>query len=159
MFLDEAHRTTRNYAALKAKVGKEIFGKGHRMEPYYVAAYALYRLEYLFRNGKLDPKYKPARFHILLALRMLANSGKVPQWNSHDMEKFCKPIMEILWDLPKADELLFKAAEIVETAAASNFDRDNIRSEPFTAKVIALCKKAVEPTSPEAGALSEIKAV
>ena len=39
MFLDEAHRTTRNYSALKAKVGKDIFGKGHKMEPYYTAAF------------------------------------------------------------------------------------------------------------------------
>ena len=31
MFLQEAHRTTRNYSALKDKVGKDIFGKGHRM--------------------------------------------------------------------------------------------------------------------------------
>jgi AIPR protein len=150
MFLDEAHRTTRNYSALKAKVGKEIFGKGHRMEPYYAAAYALYRLEYLFRNGKLDSKYKPARFHVLLALRMLANSGKIPPWNSHDMEKFCQPIITTLWDSPKADELLFEAAAIVEEAAAGKFDRDTIRTEPFTAKVIELCKKAVEFKKPEA---------
>ena len=39
MFLQEPHRTTRNYSALKEKVGKEIFGEGHRMEPYYLSAF------------------------------------------------------------------------------------------------------------------------
>jgi hypothetical protein len=145
MFLDEAHRTTRNYSGLKGKVGKEIFGKGHRMEPYYVAAYALYRLEYLFRNNKLDAKYKPARFHILLALRILANPDKVPTFNSHEMEKYCKEIMELLWDSPKADESLIGAAAIVGTAAAGDFNRDNIRTEPFTKKVQALAEEAVAP--------------
>src|ERR1044072_8242748 len=53
MFLNEPHRTTRNYSALKAKVGTEIFVQGHRMEPYYTAAFAAYKLEFLFRSGKL----------------------------------------------------------------------------------------------------------
>src|SRR5580658_5114217 len=107
MFLDEAHRTTRNYSAIKAKVGTEIFGKGHKLEPYYTAAFTLYRLEYLFRNTKLEPKYKPARFHILLAVRLLANAEPLPkQMNSHAMERYCKPILEMLWDSQKADDLI-----------------------------------------------------
>jgi hypothetical protein len=145
MFLQEAHRTTRNYSALKDKVGKEIFGKGHRMEPYYTAAFALYRLEYLFRNNKLEPKYKPARFHILLAVRLLGNPAPLPKFmNSRDMEDYCKPILASLWDSTKCDELIGRAAAVVEAAANSNFNRDNIRTEPTTKSVIALCQSIVE---------------
>ncbi|HWP55044.1 MAG TPA: AIPR family protein, partial [Pyrinomonadaceae bacterium] len=82
MFLNEPHRATRNYAALRDKVGDTIFAEGHRMEPYYVAAFTLYKLEYLFRSKQLDPKYKPARFHILLATRLLAADEQVPRSNS-----------------------------------------------------------------------------
>jgi len=139
MFLDEAHRTTRNYASLKAKVGKDIFGKGDRLEPYYTAAFALYRLEYLFRNGKLDAKYKAARFHILMATRLLGGEGDLPRMNSYAMEAYCKKIMDILWDANAADELLIKAVAVVDTVAKDNFDRDNIRTEPFTKSVIAQC--------------------
>lgn len=142
MFLDEAHRTTRNYSALKAKVGKDIFGQGHRMEPYYAAAFALYKLEYLFRNGKLDPKYKPARFHILLAARILANPGPLPRMNSHDMERYCRPLIERLWDANGADELMTAAVQAVDEAAAGNFDRDNIRTESFTTRIVELCRSA-----------------
>jgi AIPR protein len=137
MFLDEPHRTTRNYAGLAAKVGKEIFARGHRQEPYYTAAFTLYKLEYFFRTGRLGRKFRPARFHILLAARMLGNSAQMPQMNSHAMEKYCKTIMETLWDTNKADALLIKAATAVDNAAGGNFDRDNIRTEPFTNKVIA----------------------
>ena len=141
MFLSEPHRTTRNYAALKAKVtAGEIFGKTHRMEPYYTAAFALYRLEYLFRTGKLEAQYKPARFHILLAARILGNSDQVPKMNSRDIEKYCKKIMEMLWDSAKSDDLLIQAAKVVDQVAAGNFHRDNIRTEPFTQKVIAQCQ-------------------
>lgn len=136
MFLAEPQRTTRNYAALKAKVGTEIFAKGHRMEPYYTAAFTLYKLEYFFRSGRLDAKYKAARFHILLAARMIANSAQVPRTNSHEMERYCKTIMDILWEPTKADELILKAAEIIDKVAAGNFDRDNIRTEPFTQNVV-----------------------
>ncbi|MDP2673508.1 MAG: AIPR family protein [Dehalococcoidia bacterium] len=137
MFLAEPHRTTRNYAALKAKVGTEIFVQGHRMEPYYAAAYALYKLEFLFRTGRLEAKYKPARFHILLAARSLANPDRLPPANSHEMERYCKTIMAILWDPTKADELIITAAKVVDSVAAGNFHRDNIRTEPFTKKVVA----------------------
>jgi hypothetical protein len=140
MFLQEPHRTTRDYAALKDKVGKEIFAKGHRMEPYYAAAYGLYKLEYLFRNGKLPSKYKAARFHILLAARMLANPMPLPQFlNSRDMEDYCKPVLKILWDPSKCDRLLVAAAVVVEAAVNDKLDRDSIRTEPTTKKVIALC--------------------
>jgi hypothetical protein len=144
MFLQEAHRTTRNYSALKDKVGKEIFGKGHRMESYYTASFGLYKLEYLFRNGKLEPKYKPARFHILLAVRLLGNPAPLPRMNAREMEDYCEPILTALWDSPKCDELIVRAAEIVDAAAGSNFNRDNIRTEPTTKNVIAQCQKVIE---------------
>jgi hypothetical protein len=135
MFLNEPHRTTRNYAALTAKLGKEIFGKEHRKEPYYIAAFTLFRLEYLFRSGRLGAKYKPARFHILMAFRLLGNADSLPPMNSHAMEKYCKKLMDIIADPTKIDDLLVKAASIVDQAAAGNYDRDNIRTETFTQKV------------------------
>lgn len=145
MFLQEAHRTTRNYSALKDKVGKEIFGKNHRMEPYYTSASALYKLEYLFRSGKLEPKYKPARFHILLAVRLLANPSPLPRFfNSRDIEEYCRPILATLWDSAKCDELIVRAAGIVDAAVGGNFNRDNIRTEPTTKSVIAHCQAEIE---------------
>lgn len=137
MFLHEPHRTTRNYKALKSKVGTEIFSQGHRMEPYYTAAWALYKVEFYFRNGSLEPKYKPARFHILLALRLLCQSGKVPPMNSHEMERYCKVLMDTLWDSAKADDLIGGAAKAVDKAAAGDFHRDKIRTEPFTQSVVS----------------------
>jgi AIPR protein len=104
MFLEEAHRTTRNYPRIKAKVGTDIFGKGHKLDPYYTAAFSLYRLEYLFRNGKLEAKYKPARFHILLAVRLLGSPQALPKYmNSNEMEKYCKSLLNILWDGMKGE--------------------------------------------------------
>lgn len=140
MFLNEPHRTTRNYAGLKKKVGGEIFGKDHRMEPYYVSAFALYRLEYMFRNSKLDAKFKAARFQILMAVRLLAAGYDMPDMKANKMEAYCKTIADALQDAQRAEELILLAATFIEEASSGNFDSDTIRTEPFTQKVIGLCE-------------------
>jgi hypothetical protein len=132
MFLEEPHRTTRNFNALLDNVGKAIFVDGHKLDPYYVSAFALYRLERLFRAQKLDSAFKAARFQILLAVRRLANPDPLPLMNSHDMEKHCKVIADVLWDAKTADELIEQAAAVVSKVANNNLDRDNIRTVPIT---------------------------
>ncbi|MBM3811127.1 MAG: AIPR family protein [Acidimicrobiia bacterium] len=136
MFLDEAHRTTRNYKSIRDKVTKEIFAKGHRLEPYYAASYVFYALEMLFKKGKLESRLKPARFHIIMAFRLLVGEP-VPPMHANEMSRYCDGIMKNLWDGTRCEELLLKAANIVTVVAENDFQRDNIRAEPFTAKVRA----------------------
>lgn len=141
MILGEPHRTTRDFRALIQKVGTEIFGADHKLEPYYLAAVALYRLEYFFRNGTIDSRYKPARYHILLAARLLASSEHPPQPNSRDVVGYADNITAKLWD-PLNSENLFKAAvRVIHGAAGGNLNRDNIRTQPFTQSVIAACRE------------------
>lgn len=137
VFLEQPHRTTRNYAALRENVGKEIFAPGERLEPYYLSAFAAYRLEFYFRNGKMEPKYKPARYHLLLAARLAANPARPPRPTENALERYCEPIIEKLWDVGKAEELFAHAKEVVEQVAGGNFNRDIIRTEPFTKAVKA----------------------
>lgn len=132
MFLGEPHRTTRNYKALKQMLGAEIYGGNHVQEPYYAAAYTAYRLEVLFRTQKLDTKLKPARYHILLAARLLINGKPLPAMNSHEMKKRADEIIKVMQNSTEGENVLLKAAEIVTTVADGNFHRDNIRTEPFT---------------------------
>ncbi len=88
-FLDLPHRTSRNYKLLLKTIGTDIFNKEHKLEMYYLAAYAHYRLEYLFRNQVLPPELKPARYHLLMAYRKLANPDNMPKhFNSHEMTAY-----------------------------------------------------------------------
>jgi hypothetical protein len=147
MFLEEPHATTRSYRSLSEKVGKEIFVESDRLEPYYASAFALYKLEFLFRNQRLAPEYKPARFHILLAFRLLANPSLIPPRNSRELERYCRVLMDVLWDGNRADELLGEAAQTVEKVAAGDFHRDNIRTITFTGNVLQECWLRVQPDS------------
>ena len=92
MFLNEPHSVTRRYKALLARIGKDIYGRGHKLDPYYVSAFALYKLEYQFRNHKVDTTYKLARYHLLLAFRLLAADGDMPPFGSVKIEGYCKII-------------------------------------------------------------------
>jgi hypothetical protein len=140
MLLGEPHRTTKNYTALLDRVGKEIFVQDHRLEPYYLAALALYRLEYFFRNQSLDARYKPARYHILYASRLLAAPSPLPRGNANEMERFCQPLIERFWDVGQSENLFRRAVASVDTVAKGNFDRDHIRTQPFTEALAAQCK-------------------
>jgi len=111
------------------------------MEPYYTAAFSLYVLEKAFRSGRLEPKYKPARFHILLAMRILGNPAQLSPMNSHAMEKYCEAINDLLWSPIDSDQLIEGAAAAVDDVAKGNFHRDNIRTLPFTENIITYCRK------------------
>lgn len=141
MFLNLPHRTTRNYKSLLRMIEKDIFHKDHRLEPYYTAAYAHYKLEFLFRNQTIQSSLKPARYHILLAFRKLTNPQDLPRFNSHDMERFCAPLLETLWDDEKLKDIFKKATDLILDISEGNLHRDNIRTEPFTDKLINMFKK------------------
>jgi hypothetical protein len=129
MFLDEPTRVTRGYRTIREMVGDKIFKEEHRLEPYYASAYAAYRLDFLFRNHRLDSAYKAARYHLLMTFRYLVNPLRLPRMNSRDMESRCLEIINILWDEEKADALLADAADVVRQEVGEPFDRDHIRTE------------------------------
>jgi len=132
MFLELPHRTTRNYKSLLQDLGKNIFNAEHKLDSYYVAAFANYRMEYLFRNGTLPSDLKPARYHLLLALRLTIDASPLPWMNSKDMVIYCDKFKKILWD-NEACKKAFKSAEkLVRDVAAGKLDGDSVRTESFT---------------------------
>jgi len=139
VFLEEPHRTTRAYGALLQQLGKTIFVPEDRLEPYYFAAYSQYRLEFLFRNGTVSSQLKPARYHILMAIRLLLHQGVMPRSNSHDMARLAERMTATLMDSGTSDSLISRAAAIVDSVVGGNFHRDHIRTQPFTEQVKAAC--------------------
>ena len=144
MFLEEPHRITRDFKSVLDKVGRDMFLPGHKLEPYYVAGYTLFILEFMWRNSRLDSKYKLARYQMLLACRVLMNHDNLPQMNSRDMERYCAKAMKVLWNAAAAEKLCQVAASVVEKIASGNLNKDNVRSLPFTEAVIEQCRATPE---------------
>jgi hypothetical protein len=144
MILEEPHRVTRSTKGIREQVGKAIFGEDHRLEPYYLSALGLYRLEYLFRNGSIEPSLKPARHHILLAFRLLANPDAPPaRANSKEMARYCEELMPKLWDAGEAEVLFNGATQAIRALTNGEINRDSIRTLAFTEALKAEFRPAV----------------
>lgn len=143
MFLNLQHRTTRNYKLLQKQIGKDIFKDDHKLEMYYISAYAYYKMEYLFRSQILSPTLKAARFALLMIFKELAmNNLKQPQYfNSKDMEKYCNRMMDILWDNERCKNLFIESSKIILEISGDNYSTDFVRTDSFTNLIISYFKK------------------
>jgi hypothetical protein len=134
MFLDDPHRASRYYADLRTHVGDRIFNEQHKLEPYYTAAFAHYKLEFLFRNGALPVYYKPARYHLLMAVRYVdAPTPIMPELKANKIQAYCNTICERLWSDSSAAKDFRGAIEAVEQALnGTPLTRDAVKTQSFT---------------------------
>lgn len=149
MFLDDPHRASRYYADLRAQVGDRIFNEQHKLEPYYVSAYAYYKLEFLFRNGALPVYYKPARYHLLMAARYDAGGADMPALTANRIQTYCNKIAESLWDDAAAAKLFTRGISAIDAAVSgAPLTRDVVKTQTFTDAV----KSALGAATPSAPA-------
>ena len=135
--MNEPHRATRNYRQLLERIPDDILNPNHKPAVYFASASALYRLEFLFRNGVLDRRFSPAKYHLLLATRLLAQPGPAPQFNSNDAETWGRELIDVYWDATAAERLFLQAAADIDQLATGDLSRDRIRTLPFTEQVVA----------------------
>lgn len=145
MFLDDAHRAARYYGDLRAQVGTKIFIDAHKLEPYYVSAYGYYKLEFLFRNNLLPVYYKPARYHLLMALRHLIGGADMPALTANKVTGYANRIAEILWSDDASVEAFKEAIEVIDEVLAGDvLTRDVVKTQSFTDSVKATAVARVE---------------
>lgn len=157
MFLDDPHRAARYYSDLRAQVGTKIFSDSHKLEPYYAAAYGFYKLEFLFRNNLLPVYYKPARYHLLMALRYIVGGPGMPALTANKITGYANKIAETLWSDDAAVEVFKKAIAAVDVALGDEaLTRDVVKTQTFTdsvkAAAVAMAPAAVDADSASGGA-------
>lgn len=73
--------------------------------------------------------------------------------NAHAMERYCEELLELLWDTDRTHHALYQALDVIDLAADKKFHRDNIRSQSFTDKVVAIARdREFKEPEPEAEA-------
>jgi hypothetical protein len=133
--LNEPHRATRNYKQVLDRIPDDVLNPDHKPSIYLASASSLYRLEFLFRNSLLDRRFSPAKFHLLLATRLLIDSNNPAQLNGRDAERWGLKLLDAYWDQSRAEKLFTQAASDIEKLAAGDLSRDRIRTLPFTEQV------------------------
>jgi hypothetical protein len=140
VFLDNPHTASRYAAQLYDAVGTSIFQEEHKLMPYVASAFAAYRIENAFRTG-LDPIYKPARYHILMAYKYKILEGPSAPLNSHKCEDQSTIIIQAMKQPDQVAVLQAAAESVVAAAGGSMPTSDRLKRQQFTQELISFLMK------------------
>lgn len=138
MFLDLPHAVSGYYGTIIKNYEKQIFNPEHIMFPYYLSSLAYYKLDYYFRMGIFDRKYKKAKFHLLMVFRILA-AKKQPMPGldvKRKAEPYCKLIDSVLSSDTQSKELFANCIDVLEKCSISLEDKDVFKQRDTTRKLI-----------------------
>ncbi len=143
MFLNEPHSTHRYYGELLKAYEDKIYLDSHNPYPYYLSGYAFLLLERFFFEKKLNNRYKPFRFHLLMALRLIAETSELPHLNSKKIDKYCNDMKMVLDDTKRTLSIFLKAVELIEKILPTiNYGKyEAPRRKAFTTELISFASK------------------
>lgn len=137
--LFQPQRAARDYRGILAEYETKIFQDAHDVRIYHAIAYLYYRLEFLWRNQKIENSYKTFRYYILAGIGLIATEGRdVFQQKRTKIAAIAEKIVAIA---KSEDDLKATIATIVEVVEArlegtgvstQERIRDTIRSETFS---------------------------
>ncbi|WP_324657778.1 AIPR family protein [Bacillus altitudinis] len=128
MFLDVPHMSSRYYGRLFKDYSERAFNDENNMLIYYTSAYALYKLEFYFRNKNLPKEFRKFKYHILMMLRYHVGGEKIPRFNSKSIETYCDKINQVMFNSQKSLEEFKYLISIIKTAV------DDLMSNEITSK-------------------------
>jgi hypothetical protein len=134
------HIAARYQKEVITHVGRTIFSPSHVITPYFWSALLNIRLDRMFRSSKIDTRFKPFRYHILLAARMEMCGPIMPALSDlKAMEKYFQPMNHIVENDEAAQKLFETVCSLLEQCLkglAKNFDRDSARTQDVSTALI-----------------------
>jgi len=116
IFIEQPNQVGRYYKDLTPLIGKDIFAKNHEVHSYYTAAYIAYRLEFMFRNRRMDSDWKPFRFQLAMAARLILERRHTLDPNKRRSQQYCAVIDKVMFDPDEAQALFEKGTEVIQLA-------------------------------------------
>jgi hypothetical protein len=116
IFLEQPNQVGRYYKDLTPLIGKEIFSPTHDVHSYYTAAYIAYRLEFMFRNRRMVSDWKPFRFQLAMAARLILERDLKLDPQKKRSQTYCAAIDAVMADPDKAQAVFEEGAEDIKKA-------------------------------------------
>ena len=154
VFLELPNQVGRYYKDLTPLIGKDIFSPGHEVHSYYTAAYLAYRLEYMFRNRRMGTEWKPFRFQLVMATRLILERELKLDPNKRRSQAYCNAIDAIMLDPDKAQVVFERATAAIGQAIAelkelgAELDRRTAKMRDMRDKLRALIAEPTIETGP-----------
>lgn len=136
VFLEEPHKTARDFGSVLRKVPAEIFNEHHKYDPYYLSALMYYWVEQLLRKGKIEKSLRSARYQIIYVARILNEGEDLPALSSNKVSRYVGKILPKFKDITSAERALKLAIDVV-SKQLSTPGRDDPRTSSFTQSVKA----------------------
>jgi hypothetical protein len=144
MFIELPNQASRYQGTLLNEVKNRVFQQGHKPEPYYVAALALYRFEVLARRlDAADRGIKSFRYYLLVAFRYRYENMEFPGAGNKKIRKYCEKLLENLASIEKSQAAFSECVDIVKSALSSvalPLVRDSAKSRPLIDEVKKLAR-------------------
>lgn len=116
VFLEQPNQVGRYYKDLTPLIGKEIFSPGHDVHSYYTAAYIAYRLEFMFRNRRMGSEWKPFRFQLIMAARLILERQLGLDPAKKRSQSYCSQIDNVMADPDKAQAIFEEGLSAIDKA-------------------------------------------
>lgn len=130
------HNAARYASRLYDEVGNSIFKDDHYLLPYMASAFAAYRLENAFRTG-LDPKYKTARYHVLMAYAVQALGHSFAPLDQKKAERDAQTLIAALKKPDQTARFAVAAQAVADAAGGELPTRDRLKRQQFTSEILA----------------------
>ncbi|KZF06728.1 hypothetical protein A2J03_24075 [Rhodococcus sp. EPR-157] len=150
VYLNQPHTANRYYNDLRDQAGTRIFIDSNAPGLFWISALLFCRIEFLFRNDKIDAKLKPIKFHMMAGISRATLKGKTPHFkNSAAVEKYVADLRTLL----ASDERLIKAITIWSDGATSYsstlvLDRDFCRTQESATKYAIAVSRRIRTEDP-----------
>lgn len=137
--LSSPHRAARSYKSEVSDNLSKLFNEKCDVRPAYAVAYLHYRLEFLWRNQKIETGTKIYRFYIMDAVvRQILAEKSFLSLSDRNKNKFAKELVEFAASEHKMAKIVTKINKLMEKNVSSHGVtesreklRDTIRSETF----------------------------
>ena len=153
VFLEAPNQVGRYYKDLTPLIGKEIFAADHEVHSYYTAAYISYRLEYMFRNRRMGTEWKPFRFAVAMAARLILEQDLVLDPKKKRGQTYCNAIDAVMADSEMAQSVFERAADAIKKSISdlselgAGLDRRTAKMRDLRDKLRAVIAEATTSES------------
>jgi hypothetical protein len=140
VFRGYAHEASRTAKLRRDPAVKVFHPEGHAVA-YYTAASAWYQVEWLFRNNRVEAKWRPARFMLMAAVvARFANGATLPAGRVK-AERFCEGLLARVWNRDEVERLVSlmvgRLEAMTEADASKQRLSDLARTRGFTDRFLA----------------------
>lgn len=136
--LNQPNRSARDYRGITAEYQNKLFLDDHDVRLYYAACYLHYRMDFLWRNQKIDNALKIYRFYLMAAVgQKVIGSGDVFARKRQDIENASNKIIAIADSEANLRSVMDSVYTVLQRRIAATDTstreklRDAIRSEAF----------------------------